>query len=45
LVETKQKKATYTFSKEATDRLQKAINSNDLVNVQVAVGMLDGAKK
>lgn len=44
-VEEKQKKTADTFLEEATERLQKAIDSNDLVNAQVAVGMLDAAKK
>ncbi|KAF0750205.1 Uncharacterized protein FWK35_00014447, partial [Aphis craccivora] len=44
-VEAKQKKAADTFLEEATERRQKAINSNDLVNAQVAVGMIDAAKK
>jgi len=44
-VEEKQKKAVDTFLEEATERLQKAIDSNDLVNAQVAVGMLDAEKK
>lgn len=44
-VEAKQKKAADTFLEEATERRQKAINSNDLVNAQVVVGMIDAAKK